>query len=49
LVGADKDAIIKMANDFEPKEEQRDVFGSDDASERIKKIIGVLTFKWDEK
>jgi len=29
----------KMANDFEPKGEQRDVFGSGDASERIVKCI----------
>jgi len=32
--------MVKMANDFEPKGEQRDVFGSGDASERIVKIIG---------
>jgi UDP-N-acetylglucosamine 2-epimerase (non-hydrolysing) len=38
LVGADKERIIKMVNDFEPEGEQRDVFGSGDASERITKI-----------
>ena len=42
LVGADKERIIKMVNDFEPKGEQRDVFGSGDASEKIRKIIGGL-------
>ena len=42
LVGADKEKIIKKANDFEPKGEQRDVFGSGDASTRIKRIIGGL-------
>ena len=40
LVGASKEKIVTMANDFEPANEQRDVFGSGDASERIKKIIG---------
>ena len=40
LVGANDGAIIKMANDFEPEGEQRDVFGSGDASERIREIIG---------
>ena len=39
LVGANGGAIIKMANDFEPKGEQRDVFGSGDASGRIVKIF----------
>ena len=39
LVGADKDKIIKMANEFEPKGEQRDVFGKGDASEKIREII----------
>jgi len=39
LVGANDGAIIKVANDFEPKGEQRDVFGSGDASEKIAKII----------
>ena len=40
LAGANKEKIVKMANDFEPTNEQRDVFGSGDASERIKRIIG---------
>jgi UDP-GlcNAc3NAcA epimerase len=35
LVGADKEKIVEMANDFEPANEQRDAFGSGDASERI--------------
>jgi len=39
LVGANGGAIIKMANGFEPKVEQRDVFGSGDASGRIVKIF----------
>jgi UDP-N-acetylglucosamine 2-epimerase len=42
LVGADKEKIVTMANDFEPKCEQKDIFGSGDASARIKKIIGVF-------
>jgi UDP-N-acetylglucosamine 2-epimerase len=43
LTGANKEKIVKMANDFEPKGKQRDVFGSGDASERIREIIeGVL-------
>ena len=40
LVGANDGAI--MANDFEPEGEQRDVFGSGDASERIVEVIGGL-------
>jgi UDP-N-acetylglucosamine 2-epimerase (non-hydrolysing) len=39
LAGADKEKIIKKANDFEPKGEQRDVFGDGKASERIAEII----------
>jgi UDP-N-acetylglucosamine 2-epimerase len=42
LVGADKDGIVTMANDFEPEGEQRDVFGSGDASERVRVIIDGL-------
>ena len=42
LVGAESEKIVGMANDFEPKVEQRDVFGSGDASERIVKIISGL-------
>ncbi len=42
LVGANKEKIIAMANDFEPANEQGDVFGCGDASERIKKMIGGL-------
>jgi len=42
LVGANGGAIIKMANDFEPKGEQRDVFGDGKAGERVEEIIGRL-------
>jgi UDP-N-acetylglucosamine 2-epimerase len=42
LAGASKEKIVTMANDFEPEGEQRNVFGSGDASERIKEIIGSL-------
>jgi len=40
LVGANDGAIIKMANDFEPEGERRDVFGDGKAGEVIAKIIG---------
>lgn len=40
LVGADREMIIKKTNDFEPKGEQRNVFGDGKASEKIRKIIG---------
>ena len=39
LVGADKKKIAKMANDFEPKNEQRDVFGNGDARDKITKVL----------
>jgi hypothetical protein len=39
LVGANKEKIVKMANDFEPEGEQKDVFGSGDASEKITKVL----------
>jgi len=40
LVGAEKDRIIQAACEFEPLSEQRDVFGSGDASQRmIQKIL----------
>jgi len=42
LVGANDGAIIKVANDFEPKGEQRDVFGDGKASARIVEVIGGL-------
>ena len=42
LVGANGGAIIKIANDFEPKGEQRDVFGDGKAGEKIKEVIGGL-------
>ena len=41
LVGANKEKIVTMANEFEPINEQRDVFGSGAASEKIRRIIGV--------
>jgi UDP-N-acetylglucosamine 2-epimerase (non-hydrolysing) len=39
LVGASKEKIVKMANEFEPTNEQRDVFGSGDAGERLRGLI----------
>ncbi|HJH26371.1 MAG TPA: UDP-N-acetylglucosamine 2-epimerase (non-hydrolyzing) [Methanophagales archaeon] len=39
LTGAEKEKIVNKANDFEPKGEQRDVFGNGDASERITKLL----------
>jgi UDP-N-acetylglucosamine 2-epimerase (non-hydrolysing) len=40
LVGSDRNAIIEAACNFEPSREQRDVFGSGDASRRIvEKIV----------
>ena len=45
LVGADKERIVKRVNDFEPEGEQRDVFGTGNASEKIMKIIGGLQWK----
>ena len=39
LVGANDDAIIKMANDFEHEGEQGDAFGDRKAGEVIAKII----------
>jgi UDP-N-acetylglucosamine 2-epimerase (non-hydrolysing) len=41
LVGAAKERIVKMAMQFEPKDEQRDIFGEGDASKRIVKILMV--------
>ena len=35
LVGANEEKIVRMADDFEPKNKQRDVFGDGDASEKI--------------
>ena len=40
LVGANKEKIVKMINEFNPKGKQRNVFGVGDASEKIAKIIG---------
>lgn len=42
LVGANKEKIVRMANDFEPKGVQRDVFGDGKASEKIAEIINNL-------
>jgi len=42
LVGTESEKIVGMANDFEPKGERRDVFGSGDASEKIVEVIGGL-------
>jgi len=39
IVGADKKKIVKIANEFEPRNEQRNVFGDGDASEKIVEII----------
>ena len=39
LAGANKEKIVKTANDFEPEGKQRGVFGTGDASERIREII----------
>ena len=39
LTGLNKEKIVKMANDFEVNNVQRDVFGSGDASERITKVL----------
>ena len=39
LTGASKDKIVEMANDFEPKGKQRDVFGDGKASEKIVEVI----------
>ena len=44
LVGADRGKIVRMANGFEPKGKQRDVFGDGKAGEVIAKIIGEV--KW---
>ena len=39
LAGANKEKIVRMANDFEHINEQRDVFGSGDAGEKITKVL----------
>jgi len=39
LVGANKENILKMAMEFEPEGEQRNVFGEGNASERIVEIL----------
>ncbi len=42
LVSAEKEKIVRMANEFEPEGGKRNVFGSGEASKRIMKIIGRL-------
>jgi UDP-N-acetylglucosamine 2-epimerase (non-hydrolysing) len=42
LVGADEGKIVREANEFEPDNKQRNVFGEGDASGRIAKIVGEL-------
>ena len=42
LVGADEEKIVREANEFEPGNKQRNVFGEGDASGRIVKTIGGL-------
>jgi UDP-N-acetylglucosamine 2-epimerase (non-hydrolysing) len=39
LVGASKEKIVEMANDFEPEGEQRNVFGNGDASKKIVEVV----------
>jgi len=39
LVGADKEKIVKMINEFEPKGKQRNVFGDGKASENIINLL----------
>jgi UDP-N-acetylglucosamine 2-epimerase len=39
LTGANKEKIVKKANDFEPEGGQRDVFGKGDAGERLRGLI----------
>ena len=40
LTGSDKEKIMKIVNNFDPKGKQRNVFGEGDASEKTAKIIG---------
>jgi len=42
LVGADEWKIVREANEFEPGNKQRNLFGEGDASGRIAKIVGEL-------
>ena len=42
LIGADEEKIVKGANEFEPDNKQRNVFGEGNASKGIVKIIGEL-------
>jgi len=39
LVGSDKEVIIKMVNEFEPDDEQKNVFGEGKASSEIRRIL----------
>jgi len=40
LVGANKEKIVTMSDEFEPKGKQRNIFGKGNAGEKIAKIIG---------
>lgn len=42
LVGADKDKIVKMAREFEPKGEQKEDFGKGRACKNVKNVIDSL-------
>jgi len=42
LAGANKEKIVKLAREFEPKGRQRGVFGIGDASEQIVKNLKIL-------
>jgi len=42
LAGPDKDEIVRLARDFEPSQEQRDVFGKGNASAKTAELIEML-------
>jgi len=46
LVGADEEKIVKVVNEFEPDNEQRNVFGDGGAS---KNIVEVLSDEWNRE
>lgn len=48
LAGADKEKIVGLTGSFEPKSEQRDVFGTGDASIRTAECIAELVMKSGE-
>jgi len=41
LVGSDKEAIVKMANGFDPDNQQKNVFGEGKASKEVRRILNV--------